>query len=265
MNLAELALDLAEYAQGVEEYPVTTYNPATLSITSASLSGRTGEYGGGTLWFVDSNGVINARIIKSASGSSLTIDSPFPIGETINTILITPSMDFDLPALESAINTVLTVYPIMGYDESLQFHRDVHTYDLPEQVTNDIRRVEILQHAYNCQYYEVSYYWKLDNRKLVIYGLPYRYEELAPIRISFVKPHGRRSIHEEIDPSVNKEYIRYMGYMNLYRNQIQKRHKDNPIAMDLFNESKNYEQQFFNRHIPEVYLLKKDMTIPYWE
>lgn len=265
MNFADLLLDLAEFAQGTEEHTVDSYDPATLTMMVSNFSGKVGEYGGGTLWFYDDAGVCGVREITRAAGSTIVIDSAFPDGLTVSDILITPAKDFDIHTLSTAINSVLSQYEIMAYDESLALLLDEISYNLPDSVTNDIRRVEIWRDLYSVSVWDVCHFWKLADRKLEIYSNPYRYLEGAKLRISYVKNHGRVSINADINPSIRRDYVRCMAYMNLYRSQIQKRHKDNPIAVDLFNEAKNYEQQFTNRHIPKCDLLKKDMCYPYYE
>lgn len=265
MNFADLLLDLAEFAQGTEEHAVDHYDPATLTMTVESLSGKIGEYGGGTLWFYDDAGICGVRKITRAAENTIVIDSGFPEGSTVSDILITRAEDFDIHALSTAINSVLSQYEIMAYDESLAMALDEISYALPDTVTNDIRRVEIWRDLYAISLWDTSHYWRLADRKIEIYSNPYRYTEGAAIRISYVKNHGRVSINDTVDPSVRRDYVRCMAYLSLYRNQIQKRHKDNPIASDLFNEAKNYEQQFISRHIPKCDLLKKDLCYPYYE
>lgn len=249
MNLSDLLLDLAEFSQGVEEYPVNSYDPATLTLTINGLSSKVGEYGGGTLWFTN-----EAREIVKAAGNTIVVNSA--VDPTISSVLIT---DINIHDLTTAVNSVLSQYKIMAYDESLAFSLDEISYSLPDNVTNDIRRVEIWRDLYSIKKWEVCHYWRLADRKLEIYSNPDRFTGGAEIRISYVKEHGRVSLNDDVDPSIRKDYVRYIAYLNLYRNQIQKRHKDNPIAIDLFNEAKNYEQQFANRHIPLCDLLKKDL------
>lgn len=265
MNLPELALDLAEYAQGVEEYTADSYDSTTKTFTINDLSGQAGVFsGGGTLWYTDADDVIGMREITQAAGTSIVIAEALPTGYTVGSILISPSQPFKMRDFVSAINVVLSLYPITDTDSTLDYDKTLSEYTIPYGVTNDIRRVEIYRdELVGQEHWEIYPYWCVNNGKLIFYGAPYRYTDDNPIRITYVRNHGRVSYNDDVDSAVRKDYVRYMAYLNLYRAQIQKRHKDNPISVDMFNEAKKYEADFTARHIPQCDLIKKDICYPY--
>lgn len=265
MNLPELALDLAEYAQGVEEYTADSYDSTTKTFTINDLSGQAGVFsGGGTLWYTDADDVIGMREITQAAGTSIVIAEALPTGYTVGSILISPSQPFKMRDFVSAINVVLSLYPITDTDSTLDYDKTLSEYTIPDGVTNDIRRVEVYRdEAIDLDHWEIYPYWRIADGKLIFYGAPYRYTDDNPIRITYVRNHGRVSYNDDVDSAVRKDYVRYMAYLNLYRTQIQKRHRDNPISVDMFNEAKKYEADFTARHIPQCDLIKKDICYPY--
>jgi len=265
MNLPELALDLAEYAQGVEEYTADSYDSTTKTFTINDLSGQAGVFsGGGTLWYTDANEEIGMREITQAAGTSIVIAEALPVDYTAGSVLISPSQPFKMRDFVSAINVVLSLYPIIDTDTTLDYDQEKREYTLPNGVTNDIRRVEIYRdELVGEEHYEVYPYWSLANGKLSLYGNRYRYTNDNPIRITYVRNHGRVSYTDDVDSAVRMDYVRYSAYLNLYRSQIQKRHKDNPISVDMFNEAKKYEADFTARHIPQCDLIRKDICYPY--
>lgn len=265
MNLPELALDLAEYAQGVEEYTADSYDSTTKTFTINDLSGQAGVFsGGGTLWYTDANEEIGMREITQAAGTSIVIAEALPTGYTVGSILISPSQPFKMRDFVSAINVVLSLYPITDTDSTLDYDKTLSEYTIPYGVTNDIRRVEIYRdELVGQEHWEAYPYWRVADGKIVFYGSQFRYTDDSPIRITYVRSHGRVSYGDDVDSAVRKDYVRYMAYLNLYRAQIQKRHKDNPISVDMFNEAKKYEADFTARHIPQCDLIKKDICYPY--
>ena len=56
---------------------------------------------------------------------------------------------------------------------------------------------------------------------------------------------------DELDPSVDLEYLRNMAFLYLWRSIIIVQHRDNPVAADMYNEAKVYESEYTKFNRPE--------------
>ena len=74
MNLSDVTLDLARYAQGIKEFTVVSYVSATKTLTVSAMSGKVGEYGGGTVWFMDGLCSGSIRRIANQSSNKIILD-----------------------------------------------------------------------------------------------------------------------------------------------------------------------------------------------
>lgn len=259
MNAAELLLDLAGFALGVETYPAVSYNPTSRTFIAGGLSGRSGEYSNGLLWFAQ--GVDwNVRSIERADGDRVVIDRPLLEDFTPDEITLSDGRDFQAGAFLNALNAALANYPVMDTDDTLRTAADVIHYDLPAAVSDDIRRVEIV----NKFRLITNHHWLVQGRQLTIEDARY-YPDGAPVFLRYVRPHGRVGYDDPVSRQVHLEYVRYTAYCNLYRSEIQSKHKDNSIAIDLFNEAKAYEKELRDAQIPGSRLLRKDMSYPFYE
>jgi hypothetical protein len=234
MNLSDVTLDLARYAQGIKEFTVVSYVSATKTLTVSAMSGKVGEYGGGTVWFMDGLCSGSIRRIANQSSNKIILDEDLSATPAAgDKIAAATFLYFDKDMLVSAVNSVLYDYQIMKYNTNLAFDSDVRYYTLPSEVTRDIRRLEIWKTDSGSGHYEICHKWNITGRELEFYGDPNRYEDGASMRISYVDRHGSVTEVDEIDDQVIPEYIRYLGFLYLYQNQIQTRLKDNLIASDM--------------------------------
>ena len=251
MNLADLTLDLADFSIGIQEHVATNYADATGAITAAGLEGQTGTFGGGTLWYYDDDGKCHMTGIERQSGNVIfPADKP---DEAPVQVFIAPAKPFRIHQLRSAVNQVLAIYPVMDINTDLDIINAQRAYTLPTGVS-DIRRVEYPSGSD----YEISHYWRVIGRELEFYNTAPTTND-NPLRIHHVINHGRVS-GEDVSNDLNLEYIRYIAYLNLYRQQLTSRHKDNTIAGDIYNEGKMYEQILRDRHAGKLNLLTRDFT-----
>lgn len=253
MNLADLTLDIASFSIGLEEYPVTSYVPATGTITCNMLEGQTGTYGGATLWYYDADGKCHMTTIERQTGRIIVIHNPPDYAP--EKIYIAPAKPFSMQHFANAVNQVLAIYPIMDIDTSLNVVDNQQAYDLPSGVS-DIRRVEYWQG----NAYTICHYWRINGKSLEFYDfIPS--DTAQPIRLHYVKNHGRAVVPDgTVDDVINQEYARSIAYLNLYRSQLAVRKRDNSIAGDLYNEGKMYEQILRDRNSNKLHLLVKDFT-----
>ena len=256
MKLFDATLDLASFAKGTEDYTITAIDAANNVIECGDLSGRVAEFGGGTIWFRSGESAGQFGRIKSSAAQTIDLLDTFPDGYSIgDEITIGSWLEFDTQRLINAVNSVLRMYKVLKYNDDLTFDRETGVYELPDGVTEDVRKIYvplISGHA-------VSHYWQVEGGKLYLYDrYRYKYKQDGMIRICYVDNHGAVGKSDEISPQVDPLYLRYMAWLYLCRNLIQATHKDNLIASDMYNEAKIYERDY--SRLPNKNIAPKTMT-----
>ena len=193
--------------------------------------------------------------IKSSGAQTIEpadVYSGLAVGDVVT---IGSWLEFDTQKLINAINSVLRVYKVTAWNFDLQYDPDEEYYELPDEVTIDIRAVKLKNKATGKLQY--SHYWRVhpSERILKIYDkYRYRYDESeGSIGILYVKPHGAVGKDDEISEQVDPLYLRYMAWLYLCRNLLQATHKDNLISSDMYNEAKIYERDYSktpNKNLP---------------
>ena len=274
MRLFDATLDLARYAQGVEQYKISSVLTEGKKFSCNNLSARPGEFtNGGTVWFLsgDSEGKFGS-IMRGKDQNIETFDSfedGFAAGDDV---ALSCFRYFNTQNLINGVNHVLYDYPIMAIhdgetDEAENYRHNQFEYQLPEDVTIDIRRVEIQCRNFHAPFphrlpdtFCVCHYWHLEGRTLVI-DPKHIYKWGGLMRIHYVKDHGAIYDPESqlISEQVDRNYLRKMANLWLWTHEIQMKHKDNPIAVDMFNQAKMDEENLGKKNIPESNLLPKDL------
>lgn len=273
MRLFDATLDLARYAQGIETHKVTSVSLDGRKFVCPTLSAHLGEYtDGGTCWVLSGESEGKSQPITRAKDQSVEVALPFEGLAAGDSVALSWRHYFNTQNLINAVNHVLYDYPIMEiYEDTTEdperYKHTQYEYELPGEVTLDVRRVEIQCKNYHIPWCEtlpdtftICHYWHLDGRKLTI-DPHWIYKRDGKIRIHYVKDHG-----EIIDPEtqliseqVDKNYLRKMANLWLWTHEIQMKHKDNPIAVDMYNQAKMDEEAFGKKNIPETNLLPKDI------
>lgn len=253
MKLFDATLDLARYARGVETHRIMDAQVNMRSLVLGTMTAVPREFNNGACWFL--TGVSKGEVspIQSAVDQRIILRDPMPKGYKIgDTVSISPWLDFTLNELENAVNNVLAHYPIMKKDDSI-IANDGATYELPDGIY-DVRRVELEGSDGKRR---INQYWSLDGDALTIhYGL----QAGARIVLHYVSDHGAIDKTGRIHDSVDSEYLRKMATLNLWRNEIQTRKKDNIVAVDMFNEAKNYEEMCRRNNVLTSRLMPRDRT-----
>ena len=269
MDLFTATLDLARYAQGLETHKITAVDNPHRKFSCSDLNARLGEYtNGGTCWFT--RGELTGQFGSIVGGANQTIqlldtyDKEYAVGDEV---MLSWFHYFNTQNLINAINHVLYDYPIMKiYDEPDEKFGGTYThrgleYELPDEVTTDIRRVEIQDKRFppNDESYSICHYWHLNDRILII-DPHWAYREHGKIRLHYVEEHGPVSREEPfISDQVDKTYLRKMANLWLWAHEIQMKHKDNPIAVDMYNNARMDEESLLKKNIPTSRLMAKDI------
>lgn len=258
MKLYDATLDLARFAKGTEDHTVTAISGR--KITCSTLAGRVAEFGGGTIWVLSGEAAGYFGRIKASAAQVLETEETITGLAEGNQITIGAWLEFDTQKLINAVNAVLQMYKILKYNDELEFDPEADAYDLPEGVTEDIRKIYVpmtRNRTVSC------HYWKVEDHQLYLYDhRKTAYIKDGPIRICYVDYHGPVGKDDEIDPQVDPLYLRYMAWLYLCRNLIQNTHKDNLISSDMYNEAKIYERDYGYR--PNKLIGPKSFTFPQW-
>lgn len=274
MRLFDATLDLARYAQGIETHKITSAIPSYNRFSCSSLSARLGEYtNGGTCWFLTGNSEGKFGTITRGREQNIELQDVYEDGfEAGDSVALSWFHYFNTQNLINAINHVLYDYPIMAIyedttEEPTTYHHTQYEYELPDEVGIDIRRVELQSKNFHFPFpqqlpdtFTICHYWHLNGRTLVI-DPHWVYKYGGRIRIYYVKDHGAIIDPETelISEQVDKNYLRKMANLWLWTHEIQMKHKDNPIAVDMFNQAKMDEEALNKKNIPENRLMPKDI------
>ena len=272
MRLFDATLDLARYAQGIEQHKISSALSASKFVCS-SLSARMGEYtNGGTVWFLNGECEGQFGTIKRGREQVIETEEEFDGFTAGDDVALSWFHYFNTQNLINAVNHVLYDYPIMDIyedttEDPVKYKHDIFEYELPSSVSIDIRRVELqcknfrVPHAEMLQdTFTTCHYWHLNGRTLVIDpNRLYKYNGI--IRIHYVRDHGPVIDPETelISEQVDKNYLRKMANLWLWTHEIQMKHKDNPIAVDMYNQAKMDEDNLNKKNIPRSRLMPKDI------
>ena len=247
-TLFDVTLDLARHSRGVLRYKITSVEGNGKRLHSNRMNNRMGEYVNGSMWVMTGESAGQFSKIRSAKDDYVIPENDSLTINQDDVIMICPWIDFDLDDLIEAINSVLYRYPIYVWDTSLTWDPDKLIYDLPAGVS-DIRQVQV---ANSIDTYTLSHCWTEENKQLRFHTAQGLYKKDGEIQIGYRKMHGE--VYEptdEIDPSVDLNYLRNMAFLYLWRSIIIVQHKDNPIAADMYNEAKMYEADHSKFNLPE--------------
>lgn len=246
-TLFDVTLDLARHVRGVTRHKVT--NVSGNRITSHRMNNGMGEYLNGTVWFMTGESAGHFSKIKTAKDDFIIPEDNMSVAIG-DILMMCPWIDFDLDDLIEAINSVLYRYPIYAWDKTLTWDSQNLVYDLPDGVS-DIRQVKIASSS-GSGTFVTSHKWLEENRQLRFDSAGSLYGDGGEIQIGYRKMHGEvYEATDEIDPTVDLNYLRNMAFLYLWRNLIIVQHKDNPIAADMYNEAKVYESEYTKFNQPE--------------
>ena len=292
MRMFDATLDLARNAQGIEQYKITSVGSEGNQFSCGALSAKLTEYTNGTAWFLTGQSEGQFGKILRASNTNIEMediyDDGFDVGDDV---AISCFNYFSCQNLINAINHVLYTYPIMYIYEDIteqpvRYRHNQYEYELPDEVTTDIRRVELQVKDFRWPFitpyhvtirkewlnltierepaiddcFDICHYWHLTGRTLVI-DPRFIYKWDGRIRIYFVKEHGPiiDKDTETISDQVDKNYLRKMANLWLWTHEIQMKHKDNPIAVDMYNQAKMDEEALNKKNAPRRNLMQKDV------
>lgn len=278
MRLFDATLDLARYAQGIEQHKITGVDRADNTFRCMeSLSAHMSEYtNGGTCWFLTGNSEGEFGTITAGKDQWIRLQDVFENGYSAgDSVALSWFHYFNTQNLINAVNHVLYDYPIMDiYEDETEtptkYQHNVFEYQLPDEVSLDIRRVELQTKNFMLPFpilsqlpdsFTICHYWHLNGRTLVI-DPRWMYKWKGRIKIHYVRDHGAiiDKKTDLISEQVDKNYLRKMANLWLWTHEIQMKHKDNPIAVDMYNQAKMDEETLLKKNIPESRLIPKDLT-----
>ena len=255
MKMFDATLDLARTAQGVETHLISSVLSGN-KFSCDTLNGRMNEFSnGGTCWFLSGDSAGQFYTIKRGKDQVIELQqSSMGVQSPLGTVPAKPGDSvalcswhyFNTQNLVNAVNHVLYDYPIMEvYEDDSEFpqlyRQFQNEYDLPDEITTDIRRVEV--EGYNpWNVYEgvqspagtvpgprfvICHYWHLNGRKLIV-DPRWIYKWNGRFRIHYVKNHGEilPPYTEQISEQVDATYLRKMANLWLWTHEIQAKHKE---------------------------------------
>jgi hypothetical protein len=207
------------------------------TLVDSQLDLNTDEFNGGTIWITYGNNLGFYDPITDTSGSTITFTNTLVAAIVEGDEYAVANHDFSMNTLLNAINNAVTSKVINKMDESLVVDADVYEYNLPSGVKR-LRRVEVARNEEAPYDWQGHYHWVEENGVL-------RFVEDAPgetldgykMRIWYVDYHAPITATNELSDQLNLEWVKWMAVLNAWRTYIQRSRRDNPIAVELFNEA----------------------------
>lgn len=245
-TLADVMLDVAEILGGVRVGTATGGTTVTLVDTNRN---EPAEYWlDGTLFLLSGTYAGVASRISAYSENTITV--PTTVGGAIVAGVLyavaPPKYSFDQMqiaiqrALDEMGESVLT-------DATLVVLASTNSYTLPTGVSN-LMRVEVATSSDTPYGYQPSYYWEENGGSL--YFEPNKAPSTAgmKIRLWYRGAHAAVTLYSTvISPNVNQEWLKWMAAVNVYRDTISQTGKDDPVIIELLNQSMAKERELRDR------------------
>ena len=231
-TVAECMLDVVATLGGA--FFGAAENGTTTTLKDSALA-PSGKYNGGTLWVLGGDNAGLCVKVTTHIGDPLTLNTTLTDAIAAgDEYAVAPGSLFPLNELKAAVMQALQDQPVMLTDGSLTTAEDTLRYTLPDGVS-DVRRVAYID---DDDSYKVVLDWYEIGNELVFYSQP---EADLDLVLFYAGRHSWKELDEHIDGSVPTNWLKWAAVVKLYRNYIVKFRKDNPTALELFNEGKMEE------------------------
>lgn len=215
------------------------YGTAQSGTTSSLVDERTAKesdyFTGGTLWILSGDNAGKCLAIDGYNEGTYAFEAqadPIAAGDEY------AAADdlFKRDELRGAAMDALRKSKCMIKSEGEITTTDARVYTLPDGVS-DVRRVQFMGDDGTITRIKN---WQEKAGELTFYTQP---ESDKALTIWYAGRHPLISYTEHIKPGVSLEWLRWATVVSLYRNYIVTHRKDNPTALELFNEAKMIEAQ----------------------
>lgn len=234
-TVAECMLDVVATLGGA--FFGAAENGTTTTLKDSALS-PSGKYNDGTLWVLSGDNAGLCVKVTTHIGDTLTLDTTLTDAIAAgDEYAVAVGSLFPLNELKAAVMQALQDQPVMRInDTGLQTAENTLRYNLPDGVS-DVRRVAYLD---DDDSYKVllDWYENTAGGELVFYSQPEAGKDLI---LFYAGRHPWKALNEHIDGSIPMNWLKWAAVVKLYRNYIVKFRKDNPTALELFNEAKMEE------------------------
>ena len=237
-TLFDATLELARFCSDCISGTAT--GGSTSGIVDSNLTAPADKYVNGTAFITSGSAMSQTAFIESQMEDAVdfrdALTASIQAGNTYTLAMST----FPLYRLQEAVNASISHILVQKQDQTLTVSNTTNIYTLPTGVS-DVRRVEVAAQTVAPYYFSPIYSWVECAGTLEVTGGIAIEDYLMPIRLTYAAEHGPVTGAAIIDPVISPDYIKAAGAVYLWRNILQRTHKDNPIAMDMLNEAKAME------------------------
>ena len=214
----------------------------TQGLSDSSLTAPADKYKDGTVFITSGANMGKTAIVDTQMEDSIdfktALSSTISAGDAYTLAMST----FPLYRLQEAVNAAISHILISKTDQTLTVSNLTNILTLPAGVS-DVRRVEIAGQSTAPFYFAPIYSWFERGGTIEISSGMLAEDNLMPIRLTYASEHGPVTGSAVINPCILSEYVKAAAAVYLWRNILERSHKDNPIAMDMLNEAKVLEAQ----------------------
>lgn len=222
---AEMTLIVARTVSHVFDGVAT--GGTTTTVVDTSLAETLGAYNSGTVWITQS-GVVSSRTVTTFGSNTITFSPALTNTVAAGQLYSVAPNDFPKSQLEQSILEVLEKLAILKVDSTATVVAGADV-TLPTGVS-DVRQVFVV--GVRCNHWvEVSGKLKFDKTS---------YNGALELRYA-ASPAVPTTDTSILDPTADPEWLHWAAVTKLWRDYYRDHLKDNPVAIELFNEARQNE------------------------
>lgn len=229
-TLAEMLLVIARTVSRVREGTAT--GGSTTTLIDTALAEASGTYNEGTVWITHA-GVTLSYFVSTFGNNTITFSPPAPQAVIAGDTYAVAPDDFPKWQLTQAVVEALSKISTLKVDTTLTVASGADV-TLPAAV-RDVRQVFVAG-VRNYHWSEVIGKLKFDKTS---------YDGALEVRYAS-RPTFPAADSDIIDPAVDPEWLHWAAVVKLWRDYYRDHLKDNPVAIELFNEARQNEQMALN-------------------
>lgn len=258
MKVYELLLKATELMVDVKE-GTTTAQGGTTYLIDTDLRFPSDHFNDGVIFITSGTYVGAYRVKANNTQGRITIGTTLAGAVPASVTYSIAEGIYSMARLKQAMNWVLDDTEYMLTDKTETTVDDTEEYDLPTDVTQQVRRVEIATSTSEPYKWYTHRCWDIVNGKLVFMGdIP---DGGYLIRIHYVsKLDTITTLTADIPITVDTRHLKYAVVAWLYRQYYRRTEEDHPSDTNLLNEAKlNWEMAKGQAGVP--YILSRDPFI----
>lgn len=233
-TLSDVMLRAAQIMGGIH-YGVAETGSDSTTIIDTRLDLNQGDYDEAVLWVLSGDNAGACFTVERSYKNTLEFSALAADMQAGDEYAVAEASLFPLTQLKVAVISALRDHPVMLKNTDLTTVEDQFRYELPAGV-NDVRRIAYIED----DQYKTLVDWQELPGEIEFYKEP---EKDLDLILFYSGNHPWIELDDHIQGSWNLTALAWAAVVNLYRDYIVRFQKDNPTALEMFNEAKMAEAE----------------------